>query len=485
MSERLLPFRTLPCLDGGVPLLGHIPETRRDRLAFVQRITREARRVSRIRAGVVPAMVVNHPEPLHELLIERAHEFQKSYLLRFSLYPLAGEGLFTSHMDLWRRQRKLMASLFHPQMLERYAHDMIRCVARAAEGLRDGDDVSVHALTTDITMDVAGRTLFDSDTMADGNEIGRALTTALDWTSANAPSMLSVAHILLRVRLEQVAPLLPSALATRARALADSLHGPRWLPGESGRSLRAAVAVLDARVAEMIAARRATLALGAGDAPQDLLTRLLSAEDDDGTRMSDKQVRDEVLTLFVAGHETTATGLAWTLYLLARHPDVRAEVEREVDALGRDPGAADLPRLGLTSRVFKEALRLYPPVYVFARQAYVATELDGVEIAQHTAVMVCPYALHRHPDLWSQPEVFDPDRFLPEAEAKRSRLAWMPFGAGPRVCIGNQFALMEAALVLAYLLRRFRFDTREEEVPAPFATLRPSGPMRMRVTQRS
>jgi cytochrome P450 len=207
-------------------------------------------------------------------------------------------------------------------------------------------------------------------------------------------------------------------------------------------------------------------------------------DEDDGERMSDKQVRDEVLTLFVAGHETTATALAWSVYLLARHPKILDDVQREVDTLGRAPVAADLPRLQLTLRVFKEALRLYPPVYFDGRQAERATDLDGVACPEGTVALYAPYALHRRPDLWPDPERFDPDRFLPAAEAARSRYAWLPFGVGPRVCIGMGFALMEGQLILARLLQRARFEIFGEELPDPSATLRPANGLPVRITLR-
>ncbi len=246
--------------------------------------------------------------------------------------------------------------------------------------------------------------------------------------------------------------------------------------------MRKAIAFLDETVQGMIDARRQNPGEHA-----DLLARLLEVRDeDDGERMSDKQVRDEVLTLFVAGHETTATALAWAVYLLGKHPEIYAAAEREADALVHAPTVADLPRLGLALRVVKEALRLYPPVYLDARQAIGDTTLDGVAIREETVALFSPYALHRRPDLWPDPERFDPDRFLPAAEQKRSRYAWLPFGVGPRVCIGMGFALMEGQLLLARLLQRFRFELMGEEEPSTrSATLRPKHGVRVRVHARS
>ena len=230
---------------------------------------------------------------------------------------------------------------------------------------------------------------------------------------------------------------------------------------------------------QAIYARRA-----AADHAPDLLSRLLAARDDEGGRMSDKQVRDEVLTLFVAGHETTATALAWSIHCLCNHPEIAEAVQREADALPGPPTFADLPRLPLALRVFKEALRLYPPVYFFGRQAIEPVTVDGVSLPRDTVVLIAPHALHRRPELYPDPERFDPDRFLPEREAARPKLAWLPFGAGPRVCIGNHFAMMEGQLVLAELLRHARFEAIGVDTPDPGATLRPSSGMKMRVRLR-
>jgi cytochrome P450 len=202
--------------------------------------------------------------------------------------------------------------------------------------------------------------------------------------------------------------------------------------------------------------------------------------------MSDRQVRDEVLTLFVAGHETTASSLAWSLMLLAQHPTEYARVRAEVDAVGYIPSFADIPRLALCGRVFKEALRLYPPVYLFGRQAASDVEIGGYAMKKGTIVVISPYALHRRPEIWPDPDRFDPDRFLPDAEAARPRTAFLPFSAGPRTCIGNHFALMEGPLVLATLLLHADFELLDPRgsTPEPTATLRPKGGIRMRIKRR-
>jgi cytochrome P450 len=355
----------------------------------------------------------------------------------------------------------------------------VTCAARSQAAWQDGQTISLAKETTRLTMSVAGKTLFDADTFSEADEIGDALTVTLAWGAANSPSVLAIAHLVARRLVMEVRRRAPSAAVAQLGRVADRLQAPTLVPGKDGRRLRAAIATLDRQVQRMIDARRGGLG------KDDLLARLLAAKDEHGNAMSDRQVRDEILTLFVAGHETTANGLAWAIHCLAKNPAIYAAVQREVDALPGEPTFADCARLPLTLRVFKEALRLYPPVPLFARQTLVPATLDGCELDAGTIAIVCPWALHRLPSLWPDPERFDPDRFLPEAEARRPRYAWLPFGAGPRICIGMAFATIEGQLVLASLLRHARFEPMSEEVPEVSATLRPRGGMPMRVHLRA
>lgn len=477
-----MQISAMPVLSGARRLMGHTQSLREDRMGFVRRIERDGLPLARLTVPIGEACVVADPAALQEILVDKARSFEKADMTRWTLYPIAGEGLFTSRGDLWRRQRKLMAPLFVPAQLKRYADDMVACTERDMASWKDGAIVQVARETTRITMSIAGKTLFDADTFGEADAIGAALTVALEWTSSHAGSPLSIAHILTGRAVRQLAAGRKGVLGRLLTDAGQRLEGPVLVPGREGRELRAAVAVLDGRVQRMIDDRRSSA--GTRD---DLLSKLLAARDDDdgGATMSDKQVRDEVLTLFVAGHETTANGLAWVLDLLARHPEWAARVEEEVDAVGPRPTLADLPRLALTGRVFKEALRLYPPVYAFSRQATEPVVIAGYAMPSETVILVCTWALHRRPDLWPDPSLFDPDRFLPENEAGRHRLAWLPFGAGPRICIGHHFAMMEGQLVLATLLARARFEALGPVEPDPHATLRPAGSMPMRVRLRA
>jgi cytochrome P450 len=269
-------------------------------------------------------------------------------------------------------------------------------------------------------------------------------------------------------------------LAERAEPLFEAAIEPiRW-PVRSTRRVEAALALIERRVERMIADRRA-----AGLDRRDLLSLLLTAHDEDGGRMSDRQVRDEIVTLFIAGHETTASGLAWSLYLLARHPDAYARAKAEARGIaGKSAGASDLPGLAFCQRVFKEALRLYPPIYLFGRQAIADVRVGGYDLPRGTLVLICPYTLQHRPEIWPDPERFDPGRFEHAAEEARHKQAYLPFSAGPRTCIGNQFALMEGPLVLATILARVDLElaTTEAVEPDLSATLRPKGGVPMRVT---
>jgi cytochrome P450 len=472
-------FLEAPELAGARPVLGHLQAVREDPLGMLRRISREQVDVLRVQMPGRPVGIALSPAALHDVLVARAKSFEKSPVLRVSLEPLAGQGLFTSEGELWRTQRKLMAPLFPQREIERYAACMQGSAAQGARGLADGAVVDVARETTRITMSVAGRALFDTDMFGEAEGIGAAITTALAWANEQSSSILVILQTQLRTALVGLREGLPAQLQGPSGELVAALDKALLLPGERSRRLREAVAFLDRRVERMIADRRAS-SLDRSD----LLTALLVARDDDGARMSDKQVRDEILTLFVAGHETTATGLAWSLYLLVKHPEALARVRAEVDALGgRDVGFADLPGLSYTLQVFKESLRIYPPIFMFGRQAIADVEAGGCFLPRGTVVLVSPYTVQHRADVWPAPERFDPERFTPEAEAARARCAYIPFSAGPRTCIGNHFALMEGPIVLATLLQHADFELAPDVTiePEASATLRPRGGMPMRV----
>ena len=476
-------YESIPLAPGGEGYGGHAAAFRRNRLGTLSRLADATDPMQRLRPGlpIARACVAIDPDLVQEILVEKAKSFDKSDMLRFSLWNLAGEGLFTSNGELWRRQRKTMAPLFTPKALAAYANDMVACSVRTCATWKDGETITLAHETTRLTMGIAAKTLFDADTFSEADEIGEALTIALDWTGWVIGQPVALLHVVAKRLFDELATRGPAPTRRGAGAIAKKLTGPLVLAGARGKPFAEAIRFLDEHVQKMIDDRRSSAARH-----EDLLARLIEARDaDSGEAMSDRQVRDEVLTLFVAGHETTATALAWTLYSACRTPAVLAQMHAEADAVGDSPTLADLPRLGLCLRAFKEALRLYPPVYMFGRDATSDVTIGECRLPRRTNVMISPWAMHRSAAIYPDPERFDPDRFLPENEAKRHRYAYLPFGAGPRVCLGNHFAYMEAQLALAVLLRRFEFELMGDDEPEPSATLRPRYGIRMRVRRRT
>ncbi len=475
--------RQIPVLEGAEPLLGHFHMINDERIRMMQTVADRQTELVRLRFPAQRLVAVGGARATYEILVAKARSFEKSPVMRTALFPLAGDGLFTSEGALWRRQRKLMAPIFRRRELHGFADDMAACAEQGAAGWNDGDEVDVVRETTRIAMSVAGKTLFDADFFDDADDLGAALTVALNWVNRQFQSPLLIVQAHTETRLLTIAQHMPAALAKRLHAARRTLRKPLLMPGARTEALKAALRVLERRVEEMIRTRRQ-----AADVGHDLMAQLLRARDDDGNSMSDKQVRDEVLTLFVAGHETTAIGLAWSLYLLAQHPQAYQRAQAEADAITSEHiGFDDVQALPFCLRVFKEALRMYPPIYLFGRQAIEPVTIAGYPIACGTIMLLCPYAMHHRADFWPHPKRFDPDRFLPEAEEARPREAFLPFSDGPRTCIGNHFALLEAPIVLATLLRRARFTlTNDRPVQMhPAATLRPKGSINMRVHLRS
>jgi cytochrome P450 len=499
----MLTLRDIPAPSSG-GIGGHALDYRRDGGDFFVRAHRECGDLARLRFFHLPIVSLGSPVLLHEMLVERARSFEKSLGLRMVFYALAGKGLFTSEGELWKRQRKLMAPLFQPAAVRGYADLMNGVIARYLDGWRDGEVIDAGREMTRLTMAVAGKVLLDADMFTvrgasppdtprqkdsgslrspqsfdEADTIGAAIQVMMGYLGDQAGSPALVARASLGGKLLELGPLSPRNEERRARAI-EWLSMPLRVPTAYSRRVYAALATLDAAVQRLVDERRR-----GGHARADLLSRLLAARDeDDGSVMTDRQVRDEALTLFIAGHETTATGSTWSLSFLTRHPAVYRRWKAEAAALGGSvPTAEDAPRLGYTLGVFKEALRLYPPVFALDRVAVEDVVLGGHAIPRGTILCMSPYALHRRPDIWPDPERFDPDRFTPEAEALRPRFSWFPFGGGPRVCIGAQFAQLEAQLLLAQIAQRFDLEpvSAEPVKPSFSMALRPAKPLLLRV----
>jgi cytochrome P450 len=451
---------------------GHIRRFRDDRLGLLRDVGHLGP-MARVKFLHRQVVFLNAPDVVHEAFVEKAKSFEKSPGLRLILRELAGEGLFTSEGDLWKRQRKLMSPLFHPAQLTHYALSMNEETHRVLDRWKDGERIDLAHEMMRITMGVVGRTLFGSGVF-DEQDLGEALTVALAWADKRSASQGIVAQMTLIEACEAVAERAPAPLADLARRLRAVLEEPHLAPGYRDPALARAIQRVDVSMQRLIDERRAS-----GEHERaDLLSRLLAARDEDGASMDDRQVRDEATTLFVAGHETTATALAWAFYLLSKNPEALSRAQAEADTFGPEgPTSYDPERLAYSTKVFKEALRLYPPVLVLARRSREAVTIGGEDIPIRTLVFASPYSVHMREDLWPDAERFDPERFSKQAEAARPKAAYLPFGIGPRVCIGNHFALMEGPIVLATILRNVKVevDAPHEIVPDLVATLRPKG----------
>jgi cytochrome P450 len=426
-------------------LTGHLRQLAGDRLAFLRACAREYGDVVHLRFGRRPAYLLSHPDLVEAVLVTHQRDFVKSWVIRL-LRPVLGDGLLTSDGDHWLRQRRLVQPAFHRARVAAYADTMVRHAERMLAGWRAGETRDVHAEMTRLTLGIVAETLFGADVSAHADRVARALSVLMASFTARRASLVSV---------------------------------PLAVPTPGNLALRRATRRLDALVYGMIRDRRA-----GGGGRDDALSLLLEARDEaDGRGMTDRQVRDELITLFLAGHETTANALSWTWYLLARHPAVGARLAVELrDVLGgRAPAAADLPRLAYADAVVREAMRLYPPAHSMSREPLREVELGGYRVPPGTMVFMSPWVIHRDGRFFDDPEAFAPDRWMDGLARRLPRFAYFPFGGGPRVCIGSAFATMEAVLLLATIAARFRprLAPGEEVVADASVTLRPRGGVRM------
>ncbi|MGZ5434394.1 MAG: cytochrome P450 [Thermoanaerobaculia bacterium] len=419
-------------------------------LQFLTQLAHEYGDASQFRVGPQPIFFFAHPDQVRDVLVTRNASFKKGLALQRTKVVL-GEGLLTSEGDLHKRQRRLAQPAFHRDRIHHYGEVMVEKAVRARERWRDGQEIDVAHEMMRLTLAVVAQTLFDADVDAEADEIGAALT-----------------------ELMLMFPLLVHPLATFI------LRFPLF---PQVRRFRRALERLDRTIYAIIEERRR-----AGVDRGDLLSMLILATDveGDGGGMSDRQLRDETMTLFLAGHETTANALAWTLYQLARNPDVESELHRELDAVlgGRLPAPSDYARLPYTEMVLAESMRLYPPAWGIGRYALEDVRIGEWDVPRNGLVLVSQWVTHRDARFWPDPERFDPLRFTPEAKAARPKMAYFPFGAGPRICIGEGFAWMEGVMLLATLAQKWRFARGNDVDPQALITLRPKSAMRMRVDKK-
>ncbi|HEY1721002.1 MAG TPA: cytochrome P450 [Magnetospirillaceae bacterium] len=384
---------------------------------------------------------VNKPEYIEHILVTNAANYVKSHIMRRLLEPLVGKGLLTSEGDFWRRQRRIAAPAFHHKRIAGFVATMATSSAAWADTWPEGRAFDLSEALMGVTLEIIAKTMFSANVSGVVQDVRRLLGTVMEYAKPGVLDMFGFPEIM-----------------------------PRRVP----KAYRDAVAELDALIEGFVAPRRAD-----EQDRGDLLSMLLAARDPEtGEGMTPTQLRDEVMTIFLAGHETTSNALTWTWYLLAQHPDVAARLEAEVDQAlqGRVPAYEDLAKLPYARMVVEEAIRLYPPAHSISRTALHDDILGRTRIPAGSMITISPHTTHRNPTLWPDPERFDPERFAPGNGADRHRFAYLPFGGGPRICIGNSFAITEALTILAATAQRWRIALVPERPvePVGLITLRPA-----------
>jgi cytochrome P450 len=446
----MTPLRRPPGPKGHF-LLGNLPDFGHDMLGFFANCARQYGDVVSLRLAGFPACLLNHPKHFEYVLISNHRNFIKHSFFWRHVTSLFGESLLTSEGDSWLRRRRLAAPAFHGERIASYGRVMVDYGERMLRRWRDGEVRDIHQEMMHLTMEIVTRTLFDIEmTGTISDEVGNAFNMA-------------TAEVGVRFR--------------------RPFKVPEVIPIPGNLRYRRAVRRLNELVYGIIKERR-------GDQSDrgDLLSMLLAARDEDGSAMSDQQLRDEVITLFLAGHETTALVLTWTWYLLGQHPEKEAKLFAELTRVlgGRMPTVEDMPQLSYTEMIVLESMRLYPPAYAFGREAVADCEIGGYHIPRGTTLFLSPWVAHRDERYFERPEEFEPERWEGDFIRRLPKLSYLPFGGGPRVCIGNSFALMEATLLLATIARKFKLRLASSQAikPFPSITLRPLAEMRMTVSSR-
>jgi cytochrome P450 len=416
---------------------GQLGLVRRDPLAFFTHCAKTYGDITGMRYFNFRVFFINHPDFIEDVLVNNARKFHKGRVLQANK-GVFGEGLLTSEGSFWLRQRRLAQPAFHRARIATYAETMVQYTQRLLDSWHDGEERDIHEEMMRVTLQIVGKTLFDADVAKDAQEVGQSLELLMELSADFGKAIMI----------------------------------PEWVPTLHNLRKRRAIRKLDKIIYRIIEERRKS-ERDTGD----LLSMLLAARDDDGSRMTDKQLRDESITLFLAGHETTANALSWTWWLLAQNPEAENKLHAELDSLlaGRVPTLDDVPKLKYTEQVLTESLRLYPPAWGTARIAMEDHEIGGYHIPKGAGVSLTQWTMHRDPRWFTNPEVFRPERWEDGLAKRLPRFAYFPFGGGPRQCIGNTFALMEATLVLATIARKFRFRlvVGHPVVPLPSITLRP------------
>jgi cytochrome P450 len=394
-------------------------------------------------------LLLNHPDHIENVLVNHPRKFIKGRVLQANK-RVFGRGLLTSEGDFWLRQRRLAQPAFHRARIAGYASTMVEYTERLLHEWQHGEERDIHKEMMRLTLQIVGKTLFDADVERDAQDIGKSLELLLEL-GANFRRTIFI---------------------------------PQWLPTPTNLRQERAIRQIEKVLYRIIAEKRAS-----GRDSGDLLSMLLAAPDEDGSRMTDQQLRDEAITLFLAGHETTANTLSWTWWLLAQNPAVEAKLHAELRTVlaGRAPSLDDLPKLVYTNYIITESMRLYPPAWGTARTAIEEHEIAGYAVPKGSGVSFAQWTVHRDARWYDAPEEFRPERWEGDLLKRIPRFAYFPFGGGPRQCIGNTFALMETALTLATIAQQYRFRLVEGHPVVPLAsiTLRPRHGIRVVMESRS
>lgn len=433
------------------PVIGYLREFRHDPPAFLTKLAREHGDVVHFKLGPQDMYLLNHPDYIRDVLVTNNRNFVKSRGMQMAKKFL-GESLLTSEGEFHRRQRRLAQPAFHRQRINSYADAMIDHAFRTRERWQDEETLDMWQEMMRLTLSIVGKTLFDADVEAEATEIRKALTDVMQ---------------------------LFERITNPFSVLLDKLPLPanlRWVKAK---------ARLDETIYRIINERRAS-----GRDQGDLLSMLLLAQDEegDGSSMTNQQLRDEAMTLFVAGHETTANALTWTWYLLSQNPEVESKLHSEIDEVlcGRKPEAHDFMNLRYTEMVFAESMRLYPPAWTMGRRVLSDYRVDRYVIPSGSIILMSPWVMHHDPRFYPDPYKFDPERWRPDARDARPKFSYFPFGGGPRVCIGEQFAWMEGVLLIATIAQKWKMRLAPGHLVEPKAmvTLRPKYGMRMVIEAR-
>ena len=447
---RRYPRRTPPG-PRGLPLVGNLLALGKDPLGFFTETTRQHGDLVSLNLAGWQTLLVSDLPAIEKVLVEDHQSYAKNRFFWRNVTAVFGKGLLTKEGESWQRQRHLVAPVFAGRQLASYGGAMVALTRKMLDGWNDGEVFDIHPEMMGLTLRIAAKTLFDSEMERDIRDIDHAMNDLLAEVASRWKRPVFV----------------PDAIP---------------LPGHL--RYRRAIRTIERVVSSMIAERRAS----GLENRTDCLSRLMAARDEASRPMSDTLLRDEAMTLLLAGHETTALALSWTSFLLGQHPDAEARIATEIaEVLGnRQATVDDIPRLKFTESVLMEAMRLYPPAWAIGRESTQPVKLGGYSFPKGTTILISPWVLHRDPRYFSEPETFRPERWMGNLARELPRFAYMPFGGGPRICIGQRFAMLEAILVATTMVQRFSIEWQPDRTVTPFPsiTLRPGGGVWVKIRER-